>query len=381
MRVVKIPITNIVVGGGYTGVIVVGSKHTPLNVLLDTGSSTLAVHGANFDPTTCPDTKTTNLAQTVQYGVGGWVGAVVQTAVGISADVTMASTPLAVTYSESANMFGGAHGILGLAYAALDSAYVMPADSWAGRYTVAQIEASPAIDLEPYFTQVERAGVVGNKFGFYGQRSAVSLATDDPETDPRNSGWLLLGGGDEATDLYTGTFTPVEVVHDVWYNTILLAVQVGTQPMVTATPIPSGSPLASNSIVDTGTNCVLLEASTYDAVIAAFHAIDPTFATALVTYAVGATAGIDHAQLEVTRWPDLHLVLQGHGGAPATLTISPDNYWQLDANRTGQALAYLCRGQPGGQTILGLPLLAGYYTVFDRSRDGAIGEIRFATRA
>jgi len=39
----RIPITNVYGGGDYTATLLVGSQKKPANVILDTGSSTLAV--------------------------------------------------------------------------------------------------------------------------------------------------------------------------------------------------------------------------------------------------------------------------------------------------------------------------------------------------
>lgn len=378
---VRVPITNVVAGGDFTGEVTVGG--TALHLLLDTGSSTLVVDGHRFDPSTAADTQTTNLVQNVQYGVGGWMGAVVRSTVSPAATVSLPATPVAVTYAESAGMFGGADGILGLAYRALDLAYVLTVDTWATRPAPAQIAGSPTIELAPYFTQLEEAGVVCNQFAFTVARAAVCLAADEPARDPRNHGVLVLGGGREANDLYVGEFATVEVIHDLWYNTNLVAVQVGAQPPIAVAPLPAGDPLCSNSIVDSGTNCLVFEQRLFDAVLAAFGAIDPAFVTALTTYAVGATAGLPHAQLELTRWPALTLTFQAPGGGVASLAIAPEAYWQLDAARRGEALAFLCGGGAalGARSIFGLPLFVGRYTVFDRSQDGGRGVIEFAQRA
>lgn len=377
----KLPITNALMGSDYTGVVEVGAAGTPVAVILDTGSSTLAVDGQHVDPLTSPDARTTNLAQLVSYGAGGWVGAVVQTSVGLAADLRLADVHVAVTYAEGPGMFGGAQGILGLAYAPLDTAYVMPGDTWAAKYPPAQIATGAVVELVPYFTQLEQAGVVGNKFALYTKRATVSLATADPASDPLNHGVLVIGGGEEVTELYTGGFTQIAVVDDRWYNTTLVAVQVGDQPPIAVAPTPAGSPLVSNSIVDSGTNCVLFDQPLFERVVAAFGAIDPRFAAALGAHAVGG-AGLAHAQLALATWPPLRLTLQGAEGAPATLTIAPADYWQLDAAGPGLALAYLCGdgGAQGGRSILGLPLFSGYYTVFDRALGAGRGVISFATR-
>lgn len=377
--IVRVPLSNVVMGSDYTCPISIGAA-PPVQVIVDTGSSTLAIDGQWFDPVKAA-ARTTELAQAIAYGAGRWTGAVVQAAVGLG-DVTLPDACLAVTYGETAAVFGGAQGILGLAYTPLDAAYRLPGDTWAGRYPPEQVLAGALIDLPPYFTQLEQAGVVGNTFALYTKRATVSLATADPATDPLNHGVLVIGGGVEATELYTGGFTAIAVVDDRWYNTNLVAVQVGDQPPIAVAPTPVGSPLVSNSIIDSGTNCLLFDQPLFEQLVAAFAAIDPAFATALGAHAVGG-AGLPHAQLALAAWPALRLTLQGADGAPAVLTIAPAEYWQLDAAGPGLALAYLCGdgGAQGGRSILGLPLFSGHYMVFDRAAGAGRGVIRCATRA
>ena len=57
-----------------------------------------------------------------------------------------------------------------------------------------------------------------------------------------------------------------------------------------------------------------------------------------------------------------------------TLSCSPQTYWQTDAGTPGQAIFQISNSQMP-QSILGLPLMNNYYTVFDRTQDpyGAIG--------
>ena len=49
--VVRMPITNTILGDDYTGLVTVGNDKKQLNVLLDTGSSTLAIDGTAYDVT------------------------------------------------------------------------------------------------------------------------------------------------------------------------------------------------------------------------------------------------------------------------------------------------------------------------------------------
>jgi hypothetical protein len=380
--IVKIPISNVLLGSDYTGEILVGASQKKMNVILDTGSSTLAVNGQDFNPTSDRGTATTNIAQEVQYGSGSWVGAVVRTSVGLSNAVSLSNVNLAVTYQESANMFGNAQGIWGLAYEKLNNSYLMPANTWKHKYDALRIQTGREADLDPYFSQLEEAGIVANKFAFYTKRSIISAATGNPSTDPLNEGVFVIGGGEEEDQFYTGSFTQVAVLDDIYYNTNLLSVQVGNQPPISVLPPPAGSPDPSNSIVDSGTNSLVIDQTLFDKILASFGAINAEFPTMLQNYALGAGQGVNQAQINLSAWPNLILSLQGADGSPAALTVTPANYWQFDAGQQGVAIANIFGddGQMGGMSILGLPLFNGYYTVFDRTLAGGRGVISFAKR-
>jgi hypothetical protein len=381
--IVKMPISNVLLGSDYTGAIMVGSGQVKLNVILDTGSSTLAVVSQDFNPSTDQGVTTTNIAQEVQYGSGSWVGAVVRTAVGIGDGVSLTSANLAVTYQESANMFGNAQGIWGLAYKTLNNAFRMPANTWTHKYRIKRIETGKVCDLIAYFGQLTEAGVVADKFAFYTKRSIISAATGNPASDPLNQGFFIIGGGEEQTELFSGAFTHVEVLHDIYYNTGLLSVQVGDKAAINAPPVPPGSSNPSNSIVDSGTNSLIIDQPLFDKILAAFGAVDANFPTMLKTYALGSSQGVDQTRINRSQWPDLKFTLQGASGSPATLTVPPGDYWQFDAGQKGVALANVFGdgGGLGGMSILGLPLLNAYYTVFDRTLGGGRGVISFAKRA
>ena len=80
--VVRIPITNVFAKGDYTGVIVVGPDKRPMNVLLDTGSSALALDGTKYTPDFDGGDQSTKLAQTAAFGDGsGFTGAVIKSSV------------------------------------------------------------------------------------------------------------------------------------------------------------------------------------------------------------------------------------------------------------------------------------------------------------
>ncbi len=135
-KTVKVPITNVYMDGDYTGEIHVGPGNTKLNVILDTGSSALAIDGHKYEPS--PGDKLTNIAQADSYGDGSsWTGAVINTTVtfqNAGNAVALPGANVAVAYQASKDMFRGADGILGLAYAPLDDAYAMPQPTWSTKY-------------------------------------------------------------------------------------------------------------------------------------------------------------------------------------------------------------------------------------------------------
>lgn len=379
-KVVRIPITNVFMEGDYTGVINVGSQRKAANVILDTGSSTLALEGKFYDPTTDKNAQTTNIAQEVQYGSGSWVGAVVLTDIGVGSGAAALDLPkvnTAVAYAQSKDMFGNSDGILGLAYTRLNDAFTMPGNTWQQNYSYNQIQQEGRVTfLDPYFTQLESAGMVANKFAFYTKRSMINATTANPATDPLNQGYLIIGGGEESTDLYSGVFQSVDVLDDDWYNTNLKAVIVGNSTPIAVPPPTKASKQLTNSIVDSGTNSLMID----DALFREITARLGSGANKELTHAMRA-GYLSMSSLKLQDWPSITFVMQGSAG-DAKLTVTPENYWQTNAPEQGYASAALFSddGQLNGQSILGLPLMNGYFTIFDRSVNKGRGAIKFAPR-
>jgi hypothetical protein len=375
---IQVPITNVFMDGDYTGTIYVGSQKKPLNVILDTGSSTLAVDGTKYDVTKDKTAKITDIAQEVSYADGSnWVGAVVLTdvSVGLGKPVVLPQVNVAVAYHASSTMFRQSQGILGLAYTKLNNGFIMPGPTIPPKYTFNQIQAGKVTYIEPYFTELESAGLVANKFAFYTRRSMINLATSDPATDPLNNGYLILGGGEEYTNLYTGSFQVARVVHDLYYNTNLKSVTVGNGTPIEVSPPTKASGNISNSIVDSGTNSILLDQKLFDEIAKQFSSSDDT------TLEDALQAGYVHmSKLNLADWPPITFTLEGALGSDVNLVVTPETYWQTNAPKRGYATTAIFgdSGQGGGQSILGLPLMNNYFTVFDRSVDKGLGAISFA---
>lgn len=371
--IVRVPITNVLMGGDYTGRILVGAEKQPMNVILDTGSSALALDGKKYKPDAKHD-KTTNLAQTDAYGDGStWTGAVIQTTLTLGSGNSMVALPggnASIAYQASKDMFGQTDGILGLAYAPLDDAFQMPQDTWKDHYTSTQVRTGKHVDLVPYLTQLANAGVTSDRISFHTRRSFVHEGGGGTN-DPLNQGWMIVGGGEESTDLYTGSFQSVKVLADDWYCTNLKEVIVGNSaPIGARLQGPKGMP--SNSIIDSGTNSLNLASQLIDAILAKL----PAPQSALLSKAIKEEQLVPASDLNLAQWPTISFVLQGDAG-DVRLDVPPSNYWQVDTQQVGMAAAAITPGQDG-LAILGLPLMNGYFTIFDGEADNGKGVVKFA---
>ena len=72
---------------------------------------------------------------------------------------------------------------------------------------------------------------------------------------------------------------------------------------------------------------------------------------------------VSTAALKLADWPTLTFVLEGAAG-DVSLKVSPSDYWQVDTEEVGSAAVAITEGDPGF-VILGLPLMNGYFTIFD----------------
>jgi Eukaryotic aspartyl protease len=378
-NIYNIPMTNTVLESDYTGIISLGSPPTQATVILDSGSSTLGIGAHKYNPTADKDMVETDYVQVMSYGSGSWYGSVVQTTVtggSGSAQFSIPNCNVGVAVKESQSMFGPVDGILGLAYIGLDDAFLMRGKTWPLKYDVGQIrKLGQQEDLPPFFNELTTALNVAQVFGFYSLRS-IMRGSANPAQNPINQGWLILGGGPESTGLYTGAFQNAAVVGDDWYDTNLKSVQVGNQAPIPVAPFleKQNGLTISNSIIDTGTNSIQIVKSVYDKMLASFQAINPEFITPIKNGALGSGNGVPNSVLDLP-WPDITFVLQGQT-SDVTLTVAPQTYWQADAIQAGTALFMIGATLPP-QSILGLPVLNNYFTVFDQTPTPGI--VRFAS--
>jgi len=396
--------------GAYSVEIKIGSQQRPANVLLDSGSSTLVVLPQAYDPSHDSSLTATTLAQSIAYGIGTWAGPVLKTEITFGANKHSRRLPDAeiALIETSAQNFRDADGLLGLAYRKLDKAHdvsnllveknIAPSQSWPWPFDTSdatglsefktKLFEQPLVALTPCFSALEEEGIISDKFAMLVRRSLVHVLDDEATpgqlaSDPLNEGVLVLGGGEECQSLYQGGFETVKIVHDLYYNANLIAVQVGSRPRIPAPALQEKdvANYASNAIFDTGSSFLVLQAAIYDAVMADFAHYDASFPDLIKRFQKNFAKehGLPDKSIQSHKWPTLHFHLESPSGDEVTISCSPGNYWQHNAFHAGECFFLLMRQTPKwpNQSILGLPLMSGHYCIFDRRADGD-GVIRMA---
>ncbi|QDF74429.1 MULTISPECIES: pepsin-like aspartic protease [Shewanella] len=523
-RTLKVPLVNVYAKGGYSAQLRIGAEKHPLNLILDTGSSTLVVSGSDYVEERDNALVPTSLAQEVLYGIGGWDGPVVYTRVGIREDeidfdihdehlpqahqpIVLERCAVAVVSSlTQETSFADADGILGLAYDSLNKVYdlkdyfnhygIAPALTFpwpfdeeihlssqhyrpilnqaSSDFSIDQaadilwhqatdqsfnsedlrqfkrfLRTQPTDSLPPYFNNLTTHGLTPNKFAFFARRSSIHVRSQEvvaPNSandfaflgqDPLNQGWLILGGGEEHTELYQGEFKTIAVIENKYYNVNLLGLSIGDNEMIPSLltqaqqqaqaaneltqEAPPSSALChngqhlhthgvhicdtlrgqSNAIIDTGASAIVLTRHLFDAMKQALDAINPLFTEQIAPFSEIAfqQTGIDMEALQLEQWPDLTFYFIGPrselhaattcddpscplGCEPVAIRVTPQHYWQINTPTKGKACFKLLSQLPNwpNQSILGLPLMSGYYVIFDRSVDDK-GVIRFAEQS
>ena len=400
--------------GAYTVAMRFGSGQLPANLVLDTGSSSLARLPGGYDPARDDALRTTPYAQEVNYGGGAWAGPVLRSAVsfGHGHHQRRIDDALFALIESEGQPFRGADGILGLAYRDLNPAYdltallrqqeVEPSVTWPWPFPAGHaldlakfkdvLRRQPRTTLTPLFSAFEEEGVLRDRFALTVGRAIVHV-TDDRATpqalaaDPLNRGALVLGGGPEHQHLYRGAFHDVRLLHDLYYNANLRAVRVGDGEPIPVPPLDAGDVASrySNALLDTGSSFLVLESSTHAAVLDALGRHDARLPdlVAQSQAALREDRGLPNHAVDPHHWPDLHLHLEAPDGRDTVLRIGASHYWPHNALHAGQTICLLMAQLPNfpKQSILGLPLFAGRYSVFDRQAGGGLGRVRLADAA
>jgi len=374
---IRIPITNVLNDGDYCAKFFIGAKRKAVNVLLDTGSSSFAVDHRSYDPEDDSAAEITRFAQNVVYGDGSsWTGSVVRSSTSLTrnphgkADVKSGS--IAVVYRTVGNPFGKGQGILGLAFKSVDVATRLSGPSVPPTYLRARKGRSGNTSIEPFFSELARTGEIAKEFALYTRRS-FPRASRDPARSPLNRGWLILGGGEEAKDLYRGDFQSAVIRHKNYYCVRLKQIIVGDREPVKVPPPRRGSGSSTNAIVDSGTNTIDFCSIVFAAVLSKFT---PDQRKLLRDCGGGM---IPASKVSLDEWPIIVFVLEGTDNE-VRLALEPQHYLQSGSTPAG---GYACcvTHSRGDRSTLGLPLLNAYFTIFDRSGRDGVDVVKFARRA
>lgn len=369
----RIPISISAAEGAYSVRLLLGASQQPAVLLLDTGSSALAVRQSCYTPADDSVVTLSSDFQLVQYGAGGWAGSMVSTQVTLAASAEgpqslSAQAELAVIVDEPSHNFYQADGIWGLAYAPLDHAVqaadwlaaqqVEPPLSWPWPATVLdssapiatlrqQLQSCPKRAVQPLWDalQSHNPALHANQFALLTHRaffhhsssnqsadyqsadyqSADHLSADQqsqagtaaaaPWVDPLNLGLLVLGDAKSCHELYQGDWQRIALCHDKYYNTNLLSLQLGDAAPFAVPPLDAKdvAAYASNSIIDSGSSLLFLEQSCWQYLRSTLEALNPAL---LALFDAGASAcaqlqGIDMQQLQLADWPALQLTFTG----------------------------------------------------------------------
>ena len=402
-KALRLPTTNIHAKGDFTINVLLGSEAVTLKLILDTGSSTLAVHSDEYNPASDNHLNTTPLVQEVIYGLGGWAGPVAKTSMQLHGNVSLHLNDNYVAIASSQNPpFAKADGIIGLAYKRLNqavdiSAYLeqqLPPAQASLPWPFAQcgvtqlqdinsiLQHYPKQQLTPWFSNIEQHGIIADTFAFYCQRSSIHFPSPDNNdaiNDPLNQGWFILGGGTEQTDLFEGDFQSIRVLHDVYYNVELTAVQVGSSPAISC-PVGNSAD-GANGFVDTGASAILLPESIYQQIVQHIGDVNPALKPILAQIPAfnGTEQGLPAHLIDVSQWPTLYFSFVGENGETVKLACPPYDYWQVNAPAFGLCSFKIIPQLThfADQAIIGLPLLCNYYAVFDRA-EHQTGVVRLA---
>ena len=395
---ITLPINLSLGVGAYTTRLYIGSQQVPVDVLIDTGSSTLAIDLKKYQPDDDQHMNTTRYAQDVVYGNGGWAGPVINTHIQLDhADQhTLEQAPLAITSDVQQQNFQLADGIWGLAYHHLNKAYDV--SSYLAKQSPA-LEATypwpfeidddkggiaafrtylrqfPEHDITPLFTAFEEQQVVANRFALLTHRSIEyvpqpNMSPQEIAELPENQGAFMIGFDARHELTSSGT---TRVLHDAYYNTRLISVQVAGFADCEAPPLDQAHihSFFSNAIIDSGSSFLVLQKQLYAYVINCLTSINSTFPTLIEQSLKAMQAGqmLKSDDIDLAKWPDLLLTFEALDQQTTTLTVKPDTYWQSDAREPGGWMFMIMNQMPHwpDQSICGLPLMNNYLCLFDRS--------------
>jgi hypothetical protein len=296
----------------------------------------------------------------------------------------------------------GLDGILGLAYHHLNKAYNLNSYfkngttntyPWTFNEEVNKggiqkfkrfLRKYPEKDITPIFTDFEESKIIPNIFTLITHRSIVyvpkvNMSLEQKKQEKLNKGLFIIGesGKYKQDKIHSKN---VKVLHDAYYNTNLISIQVDGFEPFTAPKLDNDhlDTFFTNAIVDSGSSYLMLQAQIYQYVLDCFHKVNPKLITYIDAFNQSRKSNKPYfaADFNLSDWPNIHFMLTGSDQEEVTLCCQADHYWQLHATAPNQLFFTLLSqiDKWPNQSIIGLPIISSYLCVFDRSiaTDGVI---------
>jgi hypothetical protein len=406
---IELPI-NLTLGiGAYTTKLYIGSEKIAVDVLIDTGSSTLAIDLKKYQPANDIHLTTTTFAQDVVYGQGGWAGPVIHTQIELNHNERMklSSAPIAITSDSSQQNFQQADGIWGLAYHHLNKAYnveqhlntLTPTrtatypwpfiieDTPDGIASFKKyLRSFPEQDITPLFTAFEENQITANQFTLITHRSIeyvpnTGMSIDHISAEALNQGQLIIGSFNSSHAKRS-----IQVLHDAYYNVNLISFRVAGFDACLAPPLDSKhlNSFFTNAIIDSGCSFLVLQKQLYNYLTTCLDQLNPQLNNTIEQFNSAYKNNVDYQNkhFDLSLWPELYFSFSGMQQEEVELCLRPQQYWQQHAKGPDNWFFMLMPQLPQwpDQTICGLPLLNAYTCVFDRS-DTANGVIHWLDKS
>ncbi|XP_067133251.1 beta-secretase 1-like [Centruroides vittatus] len=328
---------NAIVDEGYYINLDFGTPEQRFNILLDTGSSNLAIAAipnvhldTYFHYNRSTTFHTNNQKLIVNYTVGSWQGFLATELISVPSNPPLVvNTNIACIESET-NFFSNSsvwQGILGMAYA--------------------KIAKPPS--LVPFFDSLVKTKDLNNIF---------SLHTCGPfATMAGSNGELVLGGIDEK--LYSGNIVFTPIYQEWYYEVILMNMKIGNDSW----PYECFKLNTNHTIIDTGSSNFVVPQPAFDWIIEKIKRntmmleIPDDF-----WYRKTEVCLFDE---EVDLFPDLRLYLAQKEKQTFSLVITSEMYLQKSSNER-KPCYYFSIELGSKETVIGAAILKGFYVVFDR---------------
>ncbi|MGJ8664498.1 MAG: pepsin-like aspartyl protease, partial [Marinicella sp.] len=200
---------------------------------------------------------------------------------------------------------------------------------------------------------------------------------------PLNNGIFVMGHPKFHEHLYQGEFKEVKVLDNKYYNVHVKSMRVGQGQQLEAPVLAEEDKNhKTNGIIDSGASLIVLPHDLFNQMLSDLININPSFDSILEPYRTfeGIEEGVDLDLLDLQQWPSIYFVLEGTNGEDVELELKPENYWQIHAPRPNQAaFQFIFLKKWPNQCIFGLPLMASYFTIFDRQEQDK-GVVLFAEK-